>query len=433
MSIKSILKPIRRTLIACALLTCYSASAEVSPLDRVIAIAENDVILESELNERMTLIYENLKEHNTTPPPKNILAQQVLERLIIENLQIQRGHRAGVRIDDNELNSAMGNIARQNGLSIAEFRAQLEQEGIDYAETRAKIRKELIIQRVQQGSINSRIKVTDQEVDNFLISEEGQLQTSADFRLAHIMLAFPIGARSEEMDAIETRAEAIYQEILSGGNFQQIAVAKSTGQNALKGGDLGWRKTSQLPSIFAAIAPKMKLGELSKPIRSGGGYHLVKLMDKRGGSEQVIQQTKVRHILLKPNEIRTEIAVKETMSTIRKKIIDGTASFASLAKEHSDDHGSAVGGGDLGWMNPGQLVPAFQEMMDKSKVGTVSPAFQSQYGWHILEVLGRRDEDMSELVLRNRAKNIIHRRKFNDELQNWVREIRDESFVDIKL
>ncbi len=404
---------------------------ELKPIDRIIAIAENDVILQSELNSRMKLVYEQIQQNNTQPPPEDVLAQQVLERLILENLQLQRGKKAGVRIDDNELNYAMNNIAKQNGLTIQQFKAELEKQGLSYLKTRDQIRDELIISKVQQGSINSRVKVTDQEIDNFLNSEEGKFSTSAEFRVAHILLPFPIAAKAEDMDAIGDKAKALYKELQAGADFQQMAIAKSQAQNALQGGDLGWRKTSQLPSLFAQMVPDLQVGDVPPPIRSGGGYHIIKLLDKRGGTEQVIEQTQVRHILIKETEIRTLEAAEKLINELHDRIEKGE-DFVKLAKEFSDDHGSAVGGGDLGWMSPGQLVPEFEAVMGASKPGQLSHPFRSEFGWHILQVIARRDQDMSEQFLRSRAENIIHKRKFDEELQNWVRELRDESFVDIK-
>jgi len=410
--------------------TALSSQAEVRPIDQIIAVVDEDVVLLSELKERYFSVKRQLQQRGAKLPPDNILQQQVLERLVIESLQLQRGKRAGVRINDAQLNDAMANIAAQNGLSLDQFVQGLQTDGISYRSVRDQIRKEMIINRVQQGVVNNRIQITDQEIDNFLKSEVGKETTAADYRLLHILVPAAPGKQAQQQ--AQVLADDIYQQLLQGADFSTLAVTHSAGQNALNGGDLGWRKASQLPTMFAEKAEKLEIGAVSTPLRSGSGFHILKLVNKRGGSGQMVDQVHSRHILLKPNEIRTNDQAKAQITQIREQIVAGTTPFAELAKEHSEDMGSALSGGDLGWMQPSQLVPEYREVMKTIEIGTVSEPFQTQFGWHILEVIERRQEDMSEEFVRDRARQIIHRRKYDEELYSWLREIRDQAFVDIK-
>lgn len=300
------------------------------------------------------------------------------------------------------------------------------------AQFKERLRREMLINRVQKGSVNRRIKVSDQEIDNFLESQEGKFWVSPDYQLGHILISLSAGADEETVDNAKAKAERLYQQLNDGANFKELAIANSNGQMALQGGDLGWRKTSQLPSLLAEAVPNMKKGEVSEPIRSDAGFHILKLYNQRGGEETIVEQSKVRHILVKPSTILSDKEAFEKITHIREELEAG-ADFNELAKNHSEDIGSMLSGGDLGWSTPGQFVPEFEATMNDIEVGKVSEPFRSQFGWHILKVDERRQQDFTDTVIRNQAANIIRKRRFEEELPNWLQEIRDEAYVEIKL
>jgi len=339
--------------------------------------------------------------------------------------------RAGATISDAELNQAMERMRQGNKLSPEQFKQQLIQEGMTLSTLREQIRREMTINRVQQGRVNRRIKISEQEIDNFLNSKEGEFWRSPDYRLGHIMIPVSQTAPSEEVEQAKVKVEGIFQQLQKGADFKQLAIANSSGQNALKGGDLGWRKTAQLPGLFAKVVPTLKVGDTTEPFRSAAGFHLLRLYEQKGGGEQMVEQSKVRHILIKPSTILSDAEAHEKLEGIRQQILDG-GDFKALAKEHSEDIGSMLSGGDLGWSTPGQFVPEFEKAMGETGVGQISEPFRSQFGWHILKVDERRNQDMSERVIRNQASNILRKRRFEEELQNWLREIRNEAYVEIK-
>ena len=403
------------------------AQANTQVLDSIVAIVEDDVVMASELRSRLALLRSNLERQGREMPPQEIMVRETLDRLILESIQLQMGRRAGVRISDAQLNGAINRIAAQNRLSLEEFRQQLEAEGKSYQGMREDVRREIIIQRVQQGNVNQRIQITDEEVENFLESPEGRQMTAEEYHLVHALLTVSAEPGSPEDLEAGRQVAALYEEIVAGGSFDQVVGGSGL---PFQGGDLGWRSRDNLPSLFADVAPGLKVGETAAPIRSASGYHLVFLAEKRGG-EMLVQQTKVRHILLKPSAIRTSDETRQLADELRQDVISGE-DFEALAREYSEDIGSAQEGGDLGWVTPGQMVPEFQNIMDSTRVGDISAPFESQFGWHILEVLDRRQEDMSQVVVQNRARELLHQRKYQEELDAWLRKIRDEAFVDIK-
>lgn len=402
------------------------------PLDRVAAVVEDSVILESELQERLHEITANLNEQQTQLPPDDVLRKQVLDRLILESIQLQMGDLMGIRVDDNELNETMTNIARQNGMTINQFRKKVEGEGIPYYKIREQIRRDMIINQVRQRNVGQRVHVSEQDVENFLNSTVGKTQLAADYRLGHILVPLPENPTPEIVEEAEQLANKIYSRLENKEeDFEQLAVAISAGENALKGGDLGWRQAAQLPTLFADKVIEMNVGDIAKPIRSASGFHIIKVLDKRGGTEMFVEQYEVRHILVKPNEIRSDSDAKQLIFDIYKKLQAGE-SFSELAKTYSDDPGSARNGGDLGWTPLGAMVPEFEKVMKNVALNTISKPFQTNYGWHVLEVTDKRNQDMSEEFKVSQAKNHVFRRKFDEELQVWLREIRAEAFVDIK-
>jgi peptidyl-prolyl cis-trans isomerase SurA len=404
-----------------------AARGQTQILDSVVAIVEDDVIMASELRERLALVRESMARAGGQMPPQEVIVRDTLDRLILESIQLQKGRRVGVRVSDAQLNGALNRIAAQNNMTLEQFRQQLELEGKSYEAMRENVRTEFIIQRVQQGNVNQRVEISDQEVDNFLESEEGKRLTAEEFHLIHALLPVSDSPGSAEDAAAGAKVNVLFARIEAGEPFDQVI---GTSGLPFQGGDLGWRTSENLPSLFADVAPGLKVGETAAPLRSASGYHLVLLAEKRGG-EMLVQQTKVRHILLKPSAIRSNEETRQLAEDLRRDIIEGE-DFGELAREYSEDIGSAQEGGDLGWATPGQMVPTFENTMDATEIGAVSQPFESQYGWHILEVLDRRQQDMSDLVVRNRARELLHQRKYEEELDAWLRKIRDEAFVDIK-
>jgi len=408
------------------------ASSEEIPLDHIVAVVDDDVVMASELEKRVADIYARLENSETEIPAESVLIPQVLERLILERLQLNRAQRMGIRISDEEVTQAMERMAESREQTVAQMIEDARQSGIDLTSLRQQLRNEITINQVQEIAVNRRIYISEQEVDNFLASEEGQQWSSPDVNLGHILLPLSSGASREDVAEVEQKVRGLYEQLQNGADFKSLAIAHSGAQDALQGGDLGWRKTTQLPSIFVNAVDKLSPGEVSMPIRSDAGYHLLKLYDRRGGGEQIVQQHKVRHILLKPNEIRSEDDTRTMLEGMRADILGG-ADFAELARKHSEDIGTALGGGDLGWSLPGQFVPEFEQIMGSIDTMAISEPFRTQFGWHILQVTERRRQDFSDEIQQRQAENIIRRRKFDEEQQIWLREIRDEAFVDIKL
>lgn len=410
------------------LLLLSKAYAAMQVLDQVVAIVDDDIILASELAARIEVINANIQKSGKQPPPTDQLQRDILEQLIRENIQMQMAARAGVRISDAQLNDAIARIAAQNRMTLDEFKAALEADGTSYTATREQIRRDMILQRVQQGNVNQRVQITEQEIANLLDSEEGKALTAPEYRILHALIPITASASLEKETKVREHANALYQQIQAGKSYEELVLNDT--QFDIASTDLGWRKAADLPSLIAGLTGSLQKGQTAKPIRSPSGYHLVKLLDKRGEGE-VIPQTRARHILLKASAIRDEAATQAQIEALRTRITNGE-DFATLAREYSEDIGSAVEGGDLGWTNPGQLVPAFQDAMDATKIDEVSPAFRSQYGWHILQVQERRQKDVTEEIRNNMARSFIHKRKYQEELQTWLQKIRDEAYVDFK-
>ncbi|MCL6419165.1 peptidylprolyl isomerase [Aestuariirhabdus haliotis] len=413
-------------------LSSLTAHAQIEPLDRIAAIVNDDVVMYSELEQRISSVENQIRSRNGVMPPREILQSQVMERLIMESIQLQIGERSGIRIDDQTLNNTMQSIAKRNNMNLVEFKAAIEADGASYAEAREQVRRDLTINRIRQARVNDRIRISDQEVRNFELSEEGQYELSADYRLSHILIPLPDAASPEQIAQAKQTAGKLYQELLAGAEFEKMAITYSRGQSALDGGDLGWRKADQMPSLFASQITSLNVGEIARPIRSASGYHIVRLADKRGDNKMMQRQYDVRHILIKPNEIRRDEDARILLVQLYDRIADGE-SFEELARAHSDDTGSALEGGRLEWVNPNDLVSEFQQVMKSMPHGEVSQPFKTQYGWHILEVLGERNQDMSLAVKENRIRNILHNRKFNEEVELWLREIRDDTYVELKI
>ena len=432
MNVKIKLSDCLRPLVLGALFLGTAAHAAVQPLDQVVAIVDNDVIMQSQLDQRVHEVQQTIAKRGQGVPPASVLDQQVLERLIVENLQLQIGERSGIRITDEELNQAIGTIAQRNNMTIDQFRQALAHDGLSYEDAREQVRREMIISRVRQRRVAERIQVTEQEVKNFLASPMGAMQMSEEFNLANILIPTPESANSEAIQAAAKQAEEVYNQLKKGADFGQMAIARSGSDTALEGGDMGWRKAAQLPPPFDRMLSEMPVGEVTPPVRTPGGFIILKLNGKRGGETVVVDEVHVRHILIKPSEIRSEAQTKELINKIYDRIKSGE-DFATLAKTYSEDPGSALNGGDLNWVNPDSLVPEFREAMADTPQGVLSKPFKTQYGWHVLEVLGRRATDSTTQAREQQAMNALRNRKYDEELQTWLRQIRDEAYVEIKL
>lgn len=430
---------------ACALaltltLPHYAAAAVPSLgstqlLDRVVAVVDDDVILQSELLNRTSQIRLQMAKRNTPlPPDDEKLHEQVLERMVVENIELQMAEKAGIRVDDNSINETLSNIARQNRMTLEQFQQAIEQEeGMSFNAFREQIRREMTVSQLRQRRVGNRVKITDQDIEGFLSSELGKANLAPDYHLGHILIALDESSDTNAASLAKATADEVYRNLKNGADFAAMAVRYSGDDKALEGGDLGWRKAGQLPTLFADVVIDMQKGDISEPIKSASGFHIIKILDMRGGSEHVIAQSQVRHILIKPNEIRSDADAKALIDDIRLRLVNKKEDFASLAKTYSDDTGSALQGGSLGWVNPGTMVPEFEAVMNSQTAHIVSEPFRSQFGWHILEVTDKRNQDMSTEFKRNRARQMLYKRKFDEDLGTWLREIRQDAYVEIKL
>ncbi|WP_166257273.1 peptidylprolyl isomerase [Marinobacter salicampi] len=405
--------------------------AERKKLDSVIAIVEDDVILESQLDARVRTVVSRLNAQGTRMPPREILEERVLEQLVTDAIQLQRAEQMGIRISDNELNDTMQNIAARNNMTLAQFESQLAQEGLTYREAREQIRREMLISRVQQRQVDNRVRVTEREVENFMAASAGQESSGVEYQLAHILVAVDDFNDDAEVTEAREKAESLLDAIEGGRDFREVAVAESDASNALEGGVMGWRPESQLPSLVADVAPQLEVGEPSEVLRSGSGFHIVTVLDKRGGDETMVEQTRARHILIRPTDTVSDTKAEQRIGEIYQQLQEGT-DFAALAREVSDDPVSGSDGGNLGWVSKGQMVPAFETALEEAEVGELKGPFRSRFGWHILEVLERRQKDIGGELKEAEARQSLYRRKYEVELQTWLREVRDEAYVEFK-
>tara|TARA_A200000113_G_scaffold121827_1_gene109497 strand:+ start:1896 stop:3215 length:1320 start_codon:yes stop_codon:yes gene_type:complete len=422
----------RIVIILLGFLISTNTYTKIELIDRVVAVVDSGVIMESQLNSRVEEILIRLKNDKAELPPLNLLEEQVLDRLIIEEIQLQLADRAGIKISDSELNQTLSRVSSQNNLSLEEFRLKLEAEGTSYKSFRDTIKKELIIQRVQRGKVGAKIDISEQELENFINSEEGRTQLAEQYNVQHILLSVKSGLSEIEIEAIENEAVSLLERLENGESFEKLAASYSAGQKALEGGFLGWRTSAELPSLFAEVVTGLTVGEVAQPVRSGAGFHILKLTEKRGNTVKFLDQTLARHILVQPSEIRTENQAEILINDIFKRLKEGE-DFKQLARQFSEDPGSKMDGGELGWSNPGDYDPAFEMTLNATEIGQLSEPVKSSFGWHIIEVMDRRNEDVSQEEQKNRAYQIIFKRKFDQELQSTLIELRAEAYVDIKL
>ncbi len=402
------------------------------PLDRIIAVVNEDVIMQSELEAKLRTVRGQIEQQGANAPPASILERQVLDSLVQNRIQLQLAERAGIRVDDETLNRTIGNIAAQNQVSLTQFREILEQDGYSYESFREDIRNEITLTQLRKRQVENLIVVTEKEIDNFLANQEFQGTFQTEIRLSHILLSLPEGATEDEIKQVKQVATQIREDLLAGADFAEIANTVSDGGTANNGGDLGWRKAEDIPSLFADYIPDMKNGDISELIQSPSGFHIIKISDMKSDTENIVEQTRARHILIKPDQLVTSEQAKAKLEQLKSRIDSGD-DFALLAKGNSQDPVSAIDGGNLGWRSPGELVPEFQQVMDSMELNQISEPFESSFGWHILQVLERRNYDNTESVKRGKARMAIHQRKLNEAMQNWTRQLRDEAYVEYRL
>ena len=402
-----------------SILLTLPLNAKIEILDRVAIIVGEGVVLESQVNKMLENIKKRYQEQGAPMPPQEVILEQVQERLIIEELQLQMGRQAGIRVGDGELNQAFENIAQSNGLSLESFIEALEAEDESYEELRSQVRKEMIIQRVQRGRVGREVDITEQELDGFLATEGAVKELSPELFVRQILVPD------------QNKADSLLMEIDSGADFANLAKENSSSSNASSGGEMGWRNLADLPSLFADALKNKKKGYISPPLKGGSGYYILKLEDKRGELVRFEDQWNVRHILMMTTKLRDETFTKKELEEVRERVLDGE-DFSLLAKEYSEDPGSASRGGDLDWLSLGKTAPAFEKMMLESPVNEISPVFESEFGFHFLQVLETRTEDLTEEVIKDRAYGILFARKFDEELENTLRTTRAEAFVEFK-
>ena len=403
-------------------------------LDRIAAVVNEGVVLNSELDEQTSQVTARLKQQNTELPPANVLRRQVLERLVMQEIELQRADRMGIRVTDEMLNGALNDVAKRNGIGFNDLPGALEQQGINYREYRENVRRDMALQLLRQREVIARINVTPRELDQFLVKQQNLPDQNSEYDLSHILVSVPVAATPDQLAGREARAKEVYEKAKAGDDFAQLAATYSDSGTNMEGGKLGWRPAEKLPSVVADLVGRMHAGEVTEPIRTPSGFHIFKLNEVRGSAANaVIAQVHARHILLKTNELEDDETVRQRLNKIRDRVLSKQEDFAAVAAVTSQDTGSAASGGDLDWAGPGSFVPEFEKQLDKLKEGELSEPFKTEYGWHIVQLLGRRMHDSTEDVKRNRAFQALREAKAEEETELWLRRLRDEAFVDYRI
>lgn len=415
--------------IFCLLAPLHSGLADRLYIDSTIAVVEDDVITNQQLREEIGRIRDELQAKGQRLPEERLLNRQVLELMINKSILLQEARGRGVSVTDSQVNTALLEIAQRNGLTLEQFRQALVRQGGDYNKFRENLREELTLQRIKLSYARNNAEVSDQEVDDFM-KRNSALQQSLEYRLSHILIALPDGADSDQVSEAREQIESIRSRLLQGENFASLAAEFSDGGNAIQGGDLGWRRMTRVPSLFSGFVPTMKVGEVSDVVRSASGFHLVQLADRRDSERLIVRQARARHILIRPNEVTNSEQARARLEQLRQRIVEGE-DFAELAREHSDDTGSGGLGGDLGWFTRGKMVDDFQEVVDATPVNQISPVFRTQFGWHVLEVLGRREVDETQENKRAKIREQLREQKQAEVLELWQQRLRDQAFVKI--
>lgn len=429
MIIKNMKKAIVFVLLSGLMFGSFLVHAEV--LDTIIAVVEDDVILEQELQKEVAVIEQKILASKSEVPPSYVLRRQVLEKMIVDKLQRQLADKAGITVSEEMLNDSAADIAQRNNMNVQEFREELERQGITYQSFLDNMRNEIIINQLRGREIGGRIKVTDREVEHYMETQDKLGDESTQYHLGHILIAVQEAASSSEIQKAMSKADDIVRKLRAGQDFTQTAMNESDDANALKGGDIGWRTKGEVPTLFVDQVGKMQQGDVADPIRSPSGFHIIKLLELKGSMDNhMITKTKVRHILVKTNELVDDAEAKKRLLALKDRIANGD-DFAALARAHSDDKGSALKGGSLDWVGPGDLVKPFEEAMAKLGVNEISEPVQTQFGWHIIQVLGRENKDNSSEFKKNLVRDAIRKRKIEEETELWIRRLRDEAYVEI--
>lgn len=408
------------------------AAPAIQTIDQIAAVVNDEVITRQELEKRYQEIIRQMRGQNMQLPPRKLLEQQLMERMITELALLQFAKNSGIRIDPVQVERAVQRIAEQNGLTIDQLRAALEKDGINFDRFRENIRNEILLARTRERQVDNKLTVTDAEIEGYLQTQAAQGRDE-EYHLSHILVTVPENASPEQIQARKARAEDILNQLRKGGDFAQLSASYSDAPNALQGGGLGWKASGQIPTLYLDSLRNLKPGEIAPLLKSANGFHIVRLNDKRGKDvTTVITQTRARHILIKPSELTSEADAKARLRQIRERVEQGGARFEDLARQYSEDLGSGAKGGDLGWVNPGDLVPEFQKAMDALKPGELSQPVQTPFGWHLIQVLERRQQDITQERQRLLARENIRERKSEEAFQEWVRQVRDQAYVELR-
>lgn len=426
------------SLVLVLLLTSFEVPAANAPqvqtseaIDRIIAVVNDEIIIESELDARLPAVKRQLAQQRVRLPSDTVLKRGVLERMIMERLQLQVAAQLSLTVSQARVDEAVAQIAKENRLTMAQFVEALKHEGVSLAQVRDQVRTQLLIQQLIDREINNRVSVSEAEVAQFLARNQNR-DADAEFNLSHILVAVPETATAEAIEAARGRAETLWNELKAGADFEQLAIANSQDTKALEAGSMGWKKPGQLPALFVSAIDDMEVGGISEIVRSANGFHILKLNDKRGGATPfAVTQSHVRHILIRPNELVSPAEAERRIRALRDRIEHGD-DFAALAKGHSDDTASSSDGGDLGWINPGQTVREFENAVLALPVNGLSEPIRTPFGFHLIQVLDRRQQDLSEERNLASARQQIHARKADERYSQWLRQMRDEAFVELK-
>jgi peptidyl-prolyl cis-trans isomerase SurA len=410
----------------------HAKPVEIEKIDRIIAVVDQSVVTEQELTDRIKSLTAQIEKKGGELPSKEVMQKQILERLIVDSLQLQMAQQTGIKVDDAQLDKTLERIAEQNKLTLPEFKKVLEADGVSFVKFREDIRNEIIISRLREREVDNRVTISEGEVDNYLTTQASRVGEQDDFDISHILIRLPEDATPEDLQKARAKTEELLAAIQGGMSFSEASATYSDAQNALDGGNLGWRNASQIPPAFFESIKTLQVGAISQPFRSQSGIHILKLNDRRASSSSlVVDQTHVRHILIKQSEVVSESEAKRKIESIKERIENGTK-FEEMARQYSED-GSASGGGDLGWVNPGDTVPAFEKTMNELGLGEISAPVSTPFGWHIIQVLERRKQDMSKEAARLKARQEIRARKAEEAYNDWIRELRDKAYVELRL
>jgi peptidyl-prolyl cis-trans isomerase SurA len=402
-------------------------------LDGVAAVVNDGIVLRSDVDTQMKTISDRIQQSGQQLPPRNILRQQVLERLVLQEVQMQRADRLGIKISDEMVNQALTEVAQRNKIKFSDLPSVLEQQGVDYRAYREDIRKEMTLQVLRQRDVLSRVYVSPREIDQCIAKRKASPGADNEYNLSHILVAIPSSATEQQVAERVARAQGVYERAKKGEDFSQLAISYSDSGTALEGGALGWRKAGQLPSFVSDIVPTLKAGDVTEPIRTPSGLHIFKVLEVRGATQQaLVSQVHARHILMTTNEVEDDETVRQKLVKIRERITKGE-SFEAIASVTSEDTGSAANGGDLGWVGPGTFVPEFEQQLDKLADNELSQPFKTKFGWHLVQLLGRRTYDASEDMTRNKCVMQLREARADEETEIWLRRLRDEAFVDYRM